>query len=50
MKTETAVGIGLAIVGLIVGVVGYAYFDHNWIAVGVGVALFFIGLVVIRSG
>ena len=51
MKTETAIGIGLAIVGLIVGVAGYFVSDsHNWAMVVIGGGLFFIGLAVIRRG
>jgi len=46
---KTGVGIALSIIGIIVGVVGYSRPHHNWIAVGVAVALFFIGLAVIRS-
>lgn len=51
MRMETAAGIGLAVVGLIVGVAGYFISDsHNWAMIGIGGGLLFIGLAVIRRG
>ena len=42
-------GLGLAIIGLIVGVAGYFGF-HNWAMVAIGAGLGFIGLAALRHG
>jgi len=47
MRKETGVGIGLAILGLIVVIAGYSGY-HHWIPVAIGTGLFLIGLAVIR--